>query len=86
VKVFDPVIARTGFRDHEATPLGHKPLTVTSRPHDHKAYYPGAHPITISVTGDVRTGQLLGAQSWWARSAPRSANGSTSRPPPCSTR
>ena len=35
---------------------------VTSSPNDHKAYYPGAHPITISVTGDIRTGRLLGAQ------------------------
>ena len=62
VKVFDLVIARTGLRDHEAAPLGHDPVTVTSSPNDHKAYYPGAHPITISVTGDVRTGRLLGAQ------------------------
>jgi pyridine nucleotide-disulfide oxidoreductase len=26
------------------------------------AYYPGALPITIKVTGDERTGRLLGAQ------------------------
>jgi NADPH-dependent 2,4-dienoyl-CoA reductase/sulfur reductase-like enzyme len=62
VKVFDLVIARTGLRDHEATPLGHDPVTITSSPNDHKAYYPGAHPITISVTGDRHTGALLGAQ------------------------
>lgn len=62
VKVFDLVVARTGLRDHEATPLGLHPMTVTSSPNDHKAYYPGAHPITISVTADVCTGQLLGAQ------------------------
>ena len=62
MKVFDLVIARTGLRDHEAAPLGHDPSTITSSPNDHKAYYPGAHPITISVTGDRRTGRLLGAQ------------------------
>lgn len=37
VKVFDLVVARTGLRDHEASPLGHEPLTVTSSPNDHKA-------------------------------------------------
>jgi Pyridine nucleotide-disulphide oxidoreductase len=29
---------------------------------DHKAYYPGASPITIRITGDLSTGQQLGAQ------------------------
>ena len=29
---------------------------------DHKAYYPGSHPITMRYTGDRRTGQLLGVQ------------------------
>jgi NADPH-dependent 2,4-dienoyl-CoA reductase/sulfur reductase-like enzyme len=62
VKVFDLVVARTGLRDHEAAPLGHQPTTVTFSPNDHKSYYPGAHPITISVTGDARDGRLLGAQ------------------------
>ena len=36
--------------------------TTQSRPDDHKAYYLGAKPITIRVTGDSETGQLLGAQ------------------------
>lgn len=62
VKIFDLVAARTGLRDHEATPLGHSPLTITTAPNDHKAYYPTAHPITIRVTGDTTTGALLGAQ------------------------
>ena len=62
VKVFDLVIARTGLRDHEAESIGRHPETVTSLPDDHKAYYPTAHPITIRITGDQPTGQLLGAQ------------------------
>ncbi|MFD8501270.1 FAD-dependent oxidoreductase [Streptomyces sp. NPDC059687] len=64
VKVFDLVAARTGLRDHEAQTAarGWTPATTTSRPDDHKAYYPGATPITISVTGDTNTGLLLGAQ------------------------
>lgn len=62
VKVFDLVAARTGLRDHEAAGIGLAPLSTTSTPDDHKAYYPGATPITIRVTGDADTGRLLGAQ------------------------
>jgi len=29
---------------------------------DHKAYYPGATQLHARVTGDIRTGRLLGAQ------------------------
>jgi NADPH-dependent 2,4-dienoyl-CoA reductase/sulfur reductase-like enzyme len=62
VKVFDLVAARTGLRDHEATAAGFTPASTTTIADDHKAYYPGARPITITVTGDTRTGRLLGAQ------------------------
>jgi NADPH-dependent 2,4-dienoyl-CoA reductase/sulfur reductase-like enzyme/protein-tyrosine-phosphatase len=60
VKVFDLVAARTGLREHEAA--GFAPVTSTATPDDHKAYYPGATPITIRITGDAGTGKLLGAQ------------------------
>jgi len=62
VKVFDLVAARTGLRDHEATPAGFDPFTVASEADDHKAYYPGSHKIAMRYTGDRRTGQLLGLQ------------------------
>ena len=62
VKVFDLVAARTGLRDHEATAAGFDPVTVASEADDHKAYYPGSHPIAMRYTGDRRTGQLLGLQ------------------------
>jgi NADPH-dependent 2,4-dienoyl-CoA reductase/sulfur reductase-like enzyme len=64
VKVFDVVAARTGLREHEARAAsrGWAPVTTASTPDDHKAYYPGATPIAIRVTGDTRTGLLLGAQ------------------------
>lgn len=62
VKVFDLVAARTGLRDHEAVAIGARPVTTTATPDDHKAYYPGATPIHIAVTGDTGTGALLGAQ------------------------
>ena len=64
VKVFDLVAARTGLRDHEVNSVDRDwaPLTVAAIPDDHKAYYPGATPISIRVTGDRNSGRLLGAQ------------------------
>ncbi len=60
LKVFDLAIARTGLRDHEATTF--RPVTVGAVADDHKAYYPGARPIHLRITGDADTGRLLGAQ------------------------
>jgi NADPH-dependent 2,4-dienoyl-CoA reductase/sulfur reductase-like enzyme len=62
VKIFDLAIARTGLRDDEAVHAGYEPLTVESTFWDHKVYYPGARPFHIRLTGDLVTGQLLGAQ------------------------
>jgi NADPH-dependent 2,4-dienoyl-CoA reductase/sulfur reductase-like enzyme len=62
VKVFDRVAARTGLREREAIAARFTPATSEASPDDHKAYYPGAHPIAIRVTSDSGTGRLLGAQ------------------------
>jgi NADPH-dependent 2,4-dienoyl-CoA reductase/sulfur reductase-like enzyme len=62
VKVFEQVAAGTGLRDKWATATGFDPLTVQLTVWDHKAYYPGAKQMHIRVTGDCRTGRLLGAQ------------------------
>ena len=62
VKVFDVAVARTGLRDAEAVKAGFDPLTVESTTWDHKVYYPGANALHIRVTGDRKTGRLLGAQ------------------------
>jgi len=69
VKVFDLVAARTGLRQHETGPLDVSPLTRVTVADDHKRYYPGAVPLTISVTGDQATGRLLGAQIVGQRTA-----------------
>jgi NADPH-dependent 2,4-dienoyl-CoA reductase/sulfur reductase-like enzyme len=62
VKIFDQAAARTGLRHHEAAAAGFDAITTQSGADDHKAYYPGSHRITMRVTGDRRTGQLLGMQ------------------------
>jgi NADPH-dependent 2,4-dienoyl-CoA reductase/sulfur reductase-like enzyme len=62
VRVFDRVIARTGFHDRDARAAGFDPMSVDSVHWDHKVYYPGAKPMTVRVTADRRSTRLLGAQ------------------------
>jgi NADPH-dependent 2,4-dienoyl-CoA reductase/sulfur reductase-like enzyme len=62
VKVFDLVATRTGLREQEARQAGFEAISCRSVLDDHKAYYPGAMPIHVTVTGDACTGRLLGAQ------------------------
>lgn len=62
VKVFDLAIAATGLRETSARVEGFNPLTVQTTADDHKAYYPGAHPLQLRIVGDRDSGQLLGAQ------------------------
>lgn len=74
VKIFDLVIARTGLRQDEPLREGYSAYTAETTSFDHKAYYPGANQIRIRVTGDSRTGRLLGAQilgSWGAEISKR---------------
>jgi NADPH-dependent 2,4-dienoyl-CoA reductase/sulfur reductase-like enzyme len=62
VKIFDLVAARTGLKDEEARKEGFDPLSTDIETWDHKVYYPGAEKLHIRMTGDRKTGQLLGAQ------------------------
>lgn len=73
VEVFELAIVRTGLRETEAR-CGFDPVTVETETWDHKAYYPGAQKLRIRVTGDRRTGRLLGTQilgtgGWACRNA-----------------
>jgi NADPH-dependent 2,4-dienoyl-CoA reductase/sulfur reductase-like enzyme len=62
VRIFGRVAAATGLRDPEARQAGYDPVTVAAIADDHKAYYPGATPIQMRITGDRSTGRLLGGQ------------------------
>lgn len=62
VKIFDLVAARTGLTEDEARHHGFDPVTHQLETWDHKAYYPGATPLYIRITGDRGTHLLLGAQ------------------------
>jgi NADPH-dependent 2,4-dienoyl-CoA reductase/sulfur reductase-like enzyme len=61
VKVFELAVARTGLRDPEAREAGLDPVTVGSATRS-TSRYPGAHQLHLRLTGDRRTGRLLGAQ------------------------
>jgi Pyridine nucleotide-disulphide oxidoreductase, dimerisation domain len=63
------LIARTGLLHGEAQSGGFDALTVPIEANDHKAYYPGAVPLHILVSGDRSTGRLLGAQIVGSRKA-----------------
>jgi hypothetical protein len=63
------LIARTGLLHGEAQSGGFDALTVPIEARDHKAYYPGAVPLHILVSGDRSTGRLLGAQIVGSRKA-----------------
>jgi len=62
VKVFDLAAGRTGLTGNEAVHEGFDARTTEIVTPDHKAYYPGARPLHIRLTGDARDGRLLGAQ------------------------
>jgi len=62
LKVFDLAIARTGLSERDAREAGFDPVTTGFEANDHKAYYPGAVPLRIRLTGDRGTGRLLGGQ------------------------
>jgi NADPH-dependent 2,4-dienoyl-CoA reductase/sulfur reductase-like enzyme len=62
LKVFDLAVVCTGLRDRAARAEGFNPLTVASSANDHKAYYPGATPLHMRMTGDRSSGRLLGGQ------------------------
>jgi hypothetical protein len=55
--------------DHEARGGGFDPLTIATQANDHNAYYPGAVPLDILMSGDRSTGKLLGAQIVGCRKA-----------------
>jgi NADPH-dependent 2,4-dienoyl-CoA reductase/sulfur reductase-like enzyme len=62
VKIFNLVATRTGLKDDEALKEGLLPLSVDIETWDHKVYYPHAEKMRIRITGDQKTGKLLGAQ------------------------
>ncbi|MFW5787656.1 MAG: FAD-dependent oxidoreductase [Halanaerobiales bacterium] len=62
IKIFDTVIARTGFNQQEAAKNGFEPIISEIEIPDHKEYYPPSYKINIRVVADKDSQKLLGAQ------------------------
>ncbi len=62
VKVFDLEVARTGIvRPERAKDAGFDPISKTITAQSRAHYYPGGHPIKITLTADKDTKRVLGA-------------------------
>ncbi len=61
-KVCDLEIARTGLTEAQARAAGLRHVTSTIESDNRAGYYPGAHPMTVKMIAEVRTGRLLGVQ------------------------
>jgi NADPH-dependent 2,4-dienoyl-CoA reductase/sulfur reductase-like enzyme len=83
VKVFELAVARTGLRDGEALAADLEPLTVESRWHDHKVYYP-AHRRSRFALPASATRVGFSAPSSWAALPRRCRSAWTSSQAPCS--
>ncbi|MFW5980332.1 MAG: FAD-dependent oxidoreductase [Halanaerobiales bacterium] len=62
IKIFDTVIARTGFDEKEAKENGFEIVTAETSTWDHKIYYPPAYELQLKVVADKNSGRILGAQ------------------------
>lgn len=61
-KVFDLEVARTGLSTAEAQEAGFDPVSVTIRTNSRAHAHPGATDIWVQMTGDRKSGRLIGVQ------------------------
>ena len=62
VKVFNLIAGRTGLHDKDCLRYSIPSKTVESDHWDHKVYYPGAEKLSIRITANPVTKELLGFQ------------------------
>jgi NADPH-dependent 2,4-dienoyl-CoA reductase/sulfur reductase-like enzyme/rhodanese-related sulfurtransferase len=62
VKVFDLMIATTGWNEKRLKAAGRSYTTIHSHPNSHAGYYPDAKQITLKLIFEPKTGEILGAQ------------------------
>lgn len=63
VKVFDLVVATTGWNEKRLVRQGRDFLAIHTHPTSHAGYYPHAKPMALKMLVDPRTGAILGAQA-----------------------
>ena len=62
VKVFDLMIAATGWNEKRLSASGRAFKLIHTHPNSHAGYYPGAKQMALKMIFDAKTGEILGAQ------------------------
>ena len=62
VKVFDLMIATTGWNEKRLKAAGRAHQSIHSHPNSHAGYYPDAKQMVLKLTFDPTSGEILGAQ------------------------
>ena len=62
VKVFELMIAATGWNEKRLSTSGREYRVIHSHPNSHAGYYPGAKQMSLKLIFDAKTGEILGAQ------------------------
>jgi rhodanese-related sulfurtransferase len=62
VKVFDLMIAATGWNEKRLSATGRAFKVIHTHPNSHAGYYPGAKQMALKMIFDAKTGEILGAQ------------------------
>lgn len=62
VKVFDLMIAATGWNEKRLAASGRAFQVIHTHPNSHAGYYPGAKQMALKMIFDAKTGEILGAQ------------------------
>lgn len=62
VKVFDLMIAATGWNEKRLKAAGREVLVIHTHPNNHAGYYPDAKQIALKLIFDPKTGEILGGQ------------------------
>ena len=62
VKVFDLMIATTGWNEKKLIEQKRAYQAIHTHPNSHAGYYPGAKPISLKLLLNPTTGEILGAQ------------------------
>lgn len=62
VKVFNFMIAATGWNEKRLSASGRNYKIIHTHPNSHAGYYPGAEQMSLKLIFDAKTGEILGAQ------------------------
>lgn len=62
VKVFDLMVATTGWNEKRLIAAGREHQVIHTHPSSHAGYYPGAKAMALKLLLDSDTGEILGAQ------------------------